>query len=217
MPRRVPAPSWVWLAAGVRYNTRGCESWRHSSPLLAAVPAFAAEFSQAEIIQRLKDEGATLTLNTGGEVVGVNLTSTWVKDADLALLSSLPSLESIDLSLTRITDIGLEHLKPLTKVRHLVLDHAEYFTDNGIAHFKAWRLETLNLRGTKVTSRVFDHIKTLTTLRTLDISHTEVTDSGFEELAELTNLEQSRHRRQSHPRPRARLTQARAVSSATLT
>ncbi len=157
--------------------------------LLISGVAFAAELSEIEIIERLRAEGATVALNSEGNALAVNLTSTWVTDADLSLVAALPKLETIDLSLTKITDIGLEHLKPLENVRHLVLDHAEFFTDNGIAHFKHWQLETLNLRGTKITSRVFDYIKALTTLRDLDLSHTEVTDSGFEELAELTKLE----------------------------
>ena len=157
--------------------------------LLFSGAAFAAEIAESNLIERLRNEGATVTLNSDGNAVGVNLTSTWVTDADLALLAGLPKLETIDLSLTKVTDVGLEHLKPLENVRHLVLDHAEYLTDSGIAHFKHWRLETLNLRGTKVTSSVFEHINALTTLRNLDLSHTEVTDSGFEELAELTKLE----------------------------
>lgn len=157
--------------------------------LLISGVTFAAELSEIAVVKRLQSEGVTVALNSEGDAIAVNLTSTWITDADLALVAALPKLETIDLSLTKVTDLGLEHLRPLENIRHLVLDHAEFFTDNGIAHFKDWRLETLNLRGTKVTSRVFDHIKTLTTLRDLDLSHTEITDSGFEELAELTKLE----------------------------
>ena len=69
------------------------------------------------------------------------------------------SLESINLSYTKITDLALEHLIPLKNVKDLNLYYAEYVTDNGIAHLKDWtNLEHLNLRGTKVTSAVFEHV-----------------------------------------------------------
>lgn len=152
--------------------------------------AFAAEFSHRDVIERLRSDGGSVVTDAKGQAVGVNLTSTWITDADLALVAALPKLETIDLSHTKITDVGLEHLKRLENVRHLRLHHAEYLTDSGIAQIKGWKkLESLDLRGTKVTSRVFEHIRALTTLTALDLSHTEVTDSGFEELAELTRLE----------------------------
>ena len=155
-----------------------------------AVLGLAAELPERGIVARLTTEGGSISSDAAGKPVSVNLTSTWITDADLGLVASLPSLERIDLSHTKISDVGLEHLKPLTNVRELNLHYAEYVTDSGIAHIKGWKnLERLSLRGTKVTSRVFDHIGALTSLRWLDISNTEVTDSGFEELAELTRLE----------------------------
>ncbi|MYA79795.1 MAG: hypothetical protein F4X39_04615 [Acidobacteriia bacterium] len=158
--------------------------------LSLAGTAFAAEFSHQDVIERLRSEGGSVATDAEGQAIGVNLTSTWITDADLALVAKLPKLETIDLSLTKITDIGLEHLKKLENVRHLRMHHAEYLTDGGIAQIKGWKkLDSLDLRGTKVTSRVLEHIRTLTTLTALDLSHTEVTDSGFEKLAELTRLE----------------------------
>ena len=48
-----------------------------------------------------------------GETIGVDLSNTWVTDADLEKLARLPQLESINLAYTKITDLGLEHLAPL--------------------------------------------------------------------------------------------------------
>lgn len=155
----------------------------------AALLAPAAELSEEGVVERLTAAGGTVARDAG-RIIGVNLASSWVTDADLALIAALPGVEEIDLSQTKISDIGLEHLKGLSSVRELSLHYAEFVTDSGIAHITSWKnLQRLTLRGTKVTSRVFGHIALLTSLKQLDIADTEVTDSGFEELAELNKLE----------------------------
>jgi hypothetical protein len=154
-----------------------------------ALFAPAAELSEEGVLERLTAAGGSVTRDAG-RVIRVDLSSSWVTDADLALVAALPGIEAIDLSQTKISDMGLEHLKGLSSVRELNLHFAEYVTDSGIAHITGWKnLERLTLRGTKVTSRVFGYLALLPSLRRLDISGTEVTDSGFEELAELTELE----------------------------
>ena len=39
-----------------------------------------------------------------GRVIGLDLRSTWVTDADLPAIGEIPKLQSLDLSMTRITD-----------------------------------------------------------------------------------------------------------------
>ena len=119
-------------------------------------PIAAAEDDPAAEIAAL---GGRCSRNAAGETIGVDLSNTWVTDADLAKLARLPQLESINLAYTKITDQGLEHLAPLKNVKVLNLYYAESVTDQGIAHLKHWKnLEHLNLRGTKVTSSLFEHI-----------------------------------------------------------
>jgi len=123
-------------------------------------------------------------------VTELDLKSEWITDAQMARVAQNSGLRKLDLSQTRVTDQGLEHLKDLREVRDLSLYYAEYITDDGIGHLRNWkRLETLNLRGTRVTSKVFEHIAQLTNLRSLDVAFTEIDDEGFEHLAALTNLE----------------------------
>ena len=120
----------------------------------------------------------------------LDLTSSWVTDADMAKVGQMRELRKLDLSRTKITDFGLERLKPLTSLRELSLYYAEYITEDGIAHLKGWKdLEVLNLRGTRVTSKVFEHLASLTNLRVLDLGFTQIDDDGFEHLAALTKLE----------------------------
>src|SRR5205823_4375030 len=97
--------------------------------------------------------GGHLSTNSAGEITGADFSNAWLTDADLAKLAMLPKLESINLSYTKITDEGLEHLAPLKNVKVLDLYYAEAVTDLGIAHLKHWQnLEYLDVRGTKVTS-----------------------------------------------------------------
>jgi internalin A len=135
------------------------------------------------------DEGKPLK-DAAGEVVELDLTGTWVSDADMAKVAQFRHLRKLDLSHTKITDSGLEHLKSLENVTDLNCYYAEYITEDGIAHLRNWkRLERLNLRGTRVTSKVFDSLAKLTSLRWLDIGFTQIEDEGFEQLSALSKIE----------------------------
>ena len=158
--------------------------------LVAATVAPAAKLSEYEAADWLVETGGSFIRAYNSNIVEVDLTSTWVTDADLEKLVSMPHLRKIDLSYTWITDIGLEHLKPLENVEELTLHYTENITDGGIAHIKHWKnLKRLDVRGTKVTSRVFEHVGQIKTLEFLDVGFSRVTDDGFEHLADLTNLE----------------------------
>lgn len=138
----------------------------------------------------VRSQGGAVENDSSGNLIGIDLSSTWVTDADMARLGRLTALRKLDLSHAKITDVGLEHLRGLRRVVDLNLYYAEYISDSGIAHIKGWeQLEHLTLRGTKVTSRVFDHLAGLENLRSLDIASTEVTDAGFEDLASLPHLD----------------------------
>jgi Leucine-rich repeat (LRR) protein len=156
-----------------------------------SVPALrAASGNEADIVEWIASQGGHSTQDESGHIVGVDLTSTWITDADLIRIAGLAHLRRLDLSHTRVTDVGMEHLKTLPAVAELNLYYAEFFTDDSIASLKTWkRLERLNLRGTKVTSRVFQYLANLTGLKSLDLAYTQIDDEGFEELAALVKLE----------------------------
>jgi Leucine-rich repeat (LRR) protein len=120
----------------------------------------------------------------------LDLAQSWVTDAELARFARRTDLRSLNLSQTKITDIGLEHLKSLRGVRELDLRYAEYITDAGIAYLKGWKdLERLDLRGTRITSRALEHVAGLTRLRSLDVAFTDVSDDGLEFLTGIEKLE----------------------------
>ena len=113
--------------------------------LLVNTPrVLAANAGESEFAAWVSVQGGTLTRDASGHVTAVNLRAAWVTDGDLARLASLPNLSRLDLSLTHITDRGMEHLASLTSITDLNLDYAEHITDNGVAPLKHWpKLERL--------------------------------------------------------------------------
>ncbi|HUO33342.1 MAG TPA: hypothetical protein VMU80_29280, partial [Bryobacteraceae bacterium] len=100
-----------------------------------------------------------------------------------------PALSVLDLSLTHITDGGMQEIKNLRGITDFDLYFAEYVTDEGIAAIKEWkRLKRLNLHGTKAGDTALEHIAGLTSLESLDVGSTLMTDVGLERLTSLTNL-----------------------------
>src|SRR6266404_1496208 len=95
--------------------------------------------------------------DSSGEIVELDLTGAWVSDADMAKVAQLRHLRKLDLSHTKITDTGLEHLASLGNVTELTCYYAKCMSVDGVAHRRNWKhLKRFNLRGTKVTRKVFD-------------------------------------------------------------
>ena len=143
----------------------------------------------SEDAQWITDLGGTVTRNAQGQVTGVNLRGTWVEDRDLRRLNRYPALTVLDLSLTHITDGGMQEIKNLRGITDFNLYFAEYVTDEGVAAIKEWkRLKRLNLHGTKAGDTALEHIAGLTALEWLDVGSTLMTDVGLERLTSLTYL-----------------------------
>jgi internalin A len=156
--------------------------------LLLAASAWAAD-STATDTQWIEDAGGTATRDASGRVTAIDFRASWVNDADLRRLTRYPALASLNLSLTRVTDQGMQELKSLPAVTDLDLRWAEYVTDEGIAAIKNWKkLKRLVLHGTKASDTALDHIAGITTLETLDLGSIMLTDVGLERLTVLPNL-----------------------------
>lgn len=156
---------------------------------LLAVCASAAESSVVGDTAWIEDLGGTVTRNASGRVTGVDLRATWVTDTDLRKLLRFPQLTHLDLSLTRITDQGMQELKSASGIVDLNLRFAESVTDEGLAAIKTWkRLKRLNVHGTKISDTTLDHIAGITTIESLDIGSAMITDVGLERLSSLVNL-----------------------------
>jgi len=122
------------------------------------------------------------------------ITDIQVHDGDAALsdllseLGTLHKLESLELSGTQITDVGLEHLKGLTNLKRLFLYRTQV-TDAGLDRLKGLTsLEVLYLIDTLISDSGLEHLKGMTNLKQLMLGDTQVTDTGLEHLKGLTSL-----------------------------
>jgi internalin A len=142
-----------------------------------AMPAFAQE--------------PDLVRDPAGHVVAASLARTWATDADVEQVASMKTVKTLDLSLTYVSDRGIERLKALDHLEALNLSSAEFITDAAIAFLRGHRqLKTLNLRGTDVTDTSLAYVAELPQLTSLDIAFTQITDVGLEHLASLAQLEE---------------------------
>jgi internalin A len=158
--------------------------------LVCAASAHGADV-KADDAQWIGDLGGSVIRDAQGHVTGVNLRGTWIGDADLRRLSKLPDLSSLDLSLTHITDQGMQEIKNLRGITDLNLYFAEYVTDEGLAAIKDWKkLKRLNLHGTKAGDTALEHISGITALESLNVGSTLMTDVGLERLTMLPNLKE---------------------------
>ena len=136
------------------------------------------------------DEQGTISEDARSHSLSVSLRASWISDVDLEKLEPSLGIRQLDLSLTRVTDLGLERLGRLVTLAGLNLRFAEFITDQGIAHLRSCkRLERLDLKGTKITDTALEHLTSLPMLKWLDISFTQVTDGGFDSLLNVSKLE----------------------------
>lgn len=139
----------------------------------------------------VEDAGGVVIRNAQGDVTGIDLRGSWVTDTDLRRLNELASLNYLDLSLTHITDQGMQEIKNLPGIVELNLYFAEYVTDEGLAAIKGWKkLKRLNIHGTKVSDTALEHISGITTLESLNVGSVMLTDVGLERLTILPNLKE---------------------------
>ncbi len=118
-----------------------------------------------------------------------DLRASWITDSDLIAMGRRTGLSRIDLSYTRITDVGFQQLKSLPDVTELDLRYAELIGDGALAAIRDWKkLRVLNLHGTKVTDTGLALIANLPSLEVLDIGYALITDNGLELLTGLPKL-----------------------------
>ncbi len=135
--------------------------------------------------------GGAAVRDRTGQIVSVDLRASWVTDSDMAALAAMPKLARLDLSLTRITDHGLQQLKAAGQITDLDLRYAELVTDAGLAAVKEWKhLKRLNVQGTKISDTTLQHLSGVTSLESLDIGYAQITDVGLDLITSLPNLKE---------------------------
>lgn len=118
----------------------------------------------------------------------LSLENTTVTDTDLHLLKGLPSLKNIDLNAAQATDIGMIHIGKLITLETLDLSDTPV-TDAGLAHLaNLTNLKSLLLDGSRISNKGLRHLKRLTNLETLSLSGPAISDQGLIHLKDLTKL-----------------------------
>jgi len=159
--------------------------------LLLAACCLAAETNTSPDAAWIEAAGGAIMRDASGRITGVDFRGSWITDTDLRKLNQYPHLTHLDLSVTRITDQGMQELKNLPGIVDLNLHFAEYVTDEGLAVVKGWKkLKRLNVHGTKISDTTLDHISGITTLESLNAGSAMVTDVGLERLSSLPNLKE---------------------------
>ena len=168
----------------MRLGMVSCALWfAASAPAAEVIPTGAAQW--------IAEAGGAVTRDAAGRITGADLRASWVTDTDLRKLMLLPDLAYLDLSLTRITDQGMQEIRNLPGIVELNLHFAEYVTDEGLAAIKGWkRLKRLNVHGTKISDTTLDHISGITTLESVNVGSAMITDVGLERLSALPNLKE---------------------------
>ena len=163
-------------------------SWQPGRLLHVLLPCIALS---ADLPRWISEQRGQVEMDAASRITAVKLPFGWVTDADLEPIAAIPTLRNLDLSMSLISDVGMEKLKNLENVQDLNLYAVEHITDVAVAYIRPWKkLERLNLRGTDITDTSLQYIGSLTSLRSLDVSYTQVTNNGMEFLAGLRNLEE---------------------------
>jgi hypothetical protein len=125
----------------------------------------------------------SLRLLQDGDATGVT---------DFSFLSGLVGMEHLHFNGSRITDAGLAHLKGLTKLKTLDVEHFfgwREITDVGLQHLKDLKdLEVLWLWGTNITDAGLDNLHGLTNLKRINFGRTPISDAGLARLKGLNAL-----------------------------
>lgn len=135
------------------------------------------------------DEKQLTALHSLRTVEKLELSGSRVTSAGLQHLTGLSKLYMLHLDGTQVGDDGLIHLSRLRSLGVLSLDHSQV-TDAGLAHLSRMpQLERLYLNGTPITDAGLLHLAQLKNLKELSLVETQVSDAGLVHLKELKNLE----------------------------
>src|SRR5687768_4910507 len=94
--------------------------------------------SSKDIAAWVSSAGGRVITDQSSRIVGIDLSYTWISDADLDRIGGLKDLRSLDLSFVRVTDRGIERLRSLTNIERMNLHSAEHITDFALTYLREW-------------------------------------------------------------------------------
>lgn len=120
----------------------------------------------------------------------LNVSHTSIDDDGLVAVVNHPSLASLNLLSTNVSDNGLHNLQGL-KLSTLKLPNRLHISDKGISNIQGLPLLALDLSDyIHVTDTGIHFLANMSRLTQLSLSNTKLTDNGMESLASLSGLEE---------------------------
>ena len=200
----------LWIAQGANFGAWTGAPGGKVEPVVAAAPpappapivssrltllvtlAKGLSPASAADLDRARKAGATVEpVSPGSPLLAVSFISKEAATGDKEFAELAPLLGNIawlDLSRTKVSDVGLQGLSKATRLVRLDL-HATAVTDAGLGSLKdAKELRTLNLYGTAVTDAGLVELEGLSALEDLYLRDTKVTEAGIAKLGEKVPL-----------------------------
>jgi Leucine-rich repeat (LRR) protein len=140
-------------------------------------------------IKEIQAAGGTFSYDDQGRIITVDLSDTNATDEELAAISVLPEVRTINCSNAhRITGKSLGLLAKLKNLETLYLVDTA-LDDDGMSRLRGLTsLKTLNLDGTPITDAGMPAIDNLVNLQTLVLGNTKITDKSLVQLRDLREL-----------------------------
>jgi internalin A len=136
--------------------------------------------------ENITDEG--LKNLRGATIQSLDLSGSKITDSGLVYIGQLHQLQWLYINDTAITDAGIEHLKNLTQLRTVFLND-DKITDAGLRHLKGLhRLERLFLDNAQITDAGLENLENLSNLQILYLNQSAVGDAGLAHLQGLSKL-----------------------------
>lgn len=155
--------------------------------LLPAVSSHNAYAGEPEQIAALRKLGADIDLNEDGNATRI-VAPNGFTNADLKHLGGLPKLVSLDLSGTRVTNVGMATVKELKTLRDVDLMHLPISAEGTNCLTGLVQLNNLNLQFTHVDDEAVAHLTRIPDLEKLWLGHTRLTDAGLQHVARIESL-----------------------------
>lgn len=154
-----------------------------------------AELKKLDVVVRTQPIGLfgmelLLPLEYQDEIIEVYWRDPALDERKLTVLNGLSTIEKLELSGSKVSSQGLQHLAGLPKLYMLHLDGTRV-ADGGLAHLARMRgLAVLSLDQTAVTDAGLPELARITSLERLYLNGTPITDAGLVHLGKLTKLKE---------------------------
>lgn len=117
------------------------------------------------------------------------ITSIWCNQEAMRRIGGLTNLEELSLQYVGLNDDSLRELRPLTKLRRVILGNNTDFTGSGLRSVNAWRaLEELSVFSTPFEDDAVNLLSQFPELQKFAAERTPLTDASVDVLAKLNRL-----------------------------